>query len=102
MKKLFAFILTATALTGCAKFPDGTSVWAEGLWIIPVLLLTGIVIFGYKAYASSKSNSTQNSRDGGFKDNTGNVPVTKSGYFYFAIACVLALIVVVIVVNSSK
>lgn len=101
MNKATLFILSTLLLTSCGKHADGTSVWAEGVWIIPMLMLLGGLTFMYLAYRASKSNSTQQ-YSGGTKDNTGNVPIYKVGKFWLAVALFVAAVVVVIVQNSEK
>ncbi len=110
MKKIFnvltLIISAALILTGCAKFDDGTSVWADGLWIVPTLTAIGSLIFGISAYRSSKSNSTTlvpgpPGQPDKIIDNTGNVPIYKLGQFYFFVALAVATIVIIIMVNND-
>lgn len=101
MNKVTLFILTTLTLTSCGKFSDGTSVWAEGLWIIPVLMFLGGAWFLYLAYRASKSNSTQQV-PGGTKDNTGNVPIYKVGKFWIGIALVVLTIIVMLHQSAQK
>lgn len=79
----------------------GTSVWGGGLWILPWLTGLGSLVFLGLAYRSSKSNSTKQTKNGTI-DNTGNVPITQLGLFWFGAALALATIIILIVVNSSK
>lgn len=111
MKRIFnllaLIISTAFVLTGCAKFEDGTSVWADGLWIIPTLTSIGAIIFGVAAYRGSKSNSTTRipgapGQPDQIIDNTGNVPIYKFGQFWFSVALVVATIVIVLMVTIGK
>ena len=94
-------------LSGCAKFEDGTSVWADNLWIVPSLTAIGSLIFLIVAYLGSKSNSTTTiyPKDGGqpiVTDNTGNVPIYKFGQFYFAVALAVATIIIILMVTIGK
>jgi putative exporter of polyketide antibiotics len=56
------------------------------------------------AYISSKSNSTTqtNKGFGPTVDNTGNVPITKLGLFWFGVALAVATIVIIYVVNNGR
>jgi len=78
------------------------NVWAEGLWIVPLLPLIGFFIFMYRAWKASKSNSTIDMGYHGVKDNTGNVPIYKTGYFALAIGCLLGVIGIIIWVYLEK
>jgi len=66
--------------------------FGEGLFIVPLLPFIGFCIFMYQAYKASKSNSTTDMGTHGIKDNTGNVPIYKTGYFVLAIGCLLGAI----------
>lgn len=102
MKKLFAFSTLAITLTSCGKHSDGTSVWAGGLFVIPVVLALAAVFFLYKAYRASKSGSTQQMPNGKWVDSKDNMPITRIPFFWFSIAFIVAAIVVVIAVNGAK
>lgn len=97
---LFA-IAACVLLSSCGHHRDGTSVWAEGLGIIPAILFAGSSIFFVQAYLASRSNSTQQTASG-IKDNTGNVPIYQLGKFWFGVALFVAAHVVIIVVNSER
>jgi hypothetical protein len=78
-----------------------------GLQFIPLCLFLGSVACFWAAYASSKSNSTTQTGLGGanpqIRNNTGNVPMTKSGYFIWGIVLFVAAIVsLVIIANDYK
>ena len=92
----------AILLTGCAQFSDGSSVWQEGLWIIPTVTGLGALLFFYFAYRASRSNSTQQIPGRGKVDNTGNVPIYKTGFFVFSMILVLATIVIIFAVSGDK
>lgn len=100
--KYILFILSLFMITSCGKFKDGTSVWAEGLWAIPLLLVLGGIWFLYLTIRASKSNSTQQIRGVGTIDNTGNVPIYKIGKFYISMALFVAAAVVIIIQNAEK
>lgn len=100
MKKVILFCLVAIMLTSCGHHSDGTSVWAEGLWIIPLLPAIGAVIWFIAAYRSSKSGSTINPIKGGGEG--GNVPIYKSPFFLYAVCCVIAVVVIIFWVNAEK
>lgn len=77
------------------------SIFSGGLWLIPLLTLTGTAIFGYKGYKASKSNSTQQTPSG-TKDNTGNVPFYKTGFGILSILCFLATIAIVLLMVGDR
>jgi len=99
--RLLTFIICSLFLTSCAKYADGSSVWSKGLWLVALLPFLGSLWFFYTAYVASKSNSTQQS---GVvtSDNTGNVPMYKTGRFLFGVVLLVATIVIIWVVNSNK
>ena len=77
------------------------SIFSGGLWFIPLLTLAGSLLFGYKGYKASKSNSTQQSGTV-TNDNTGNVPFLKTGYGIFSIILAVATVVIIIAMNGDK
>lgn len=99
-------VIGSFLLASCGKYADGTSVWGGGLFIIPWVTGIGSLVCFYVAYLSSKSNSTTQVGTGGprptVKDNTGNVPITKIGWFWFGVALAVATIIIVIMVNADK
>lgn len=99
MKLLLAF--TVLLLVSCSKHSDGTSVWAGGLFILPILTLAGAAFFYWKAYKASKSNSTTQ-HGTTIEDNTGNVPIHKTGWFIFSMGLLIATIAIIWMVNSDK
>ena len=111
MKKIFSIltiiISAAFVLTGCAKFDDGTSVWAKELWLAPTLTGIGSLIFGIAAIIGSKSNSTTRipgapGQPDQILDNTGNIPIYKFGQFWFSVVLALATLVIVLMVSIGK
>jgi hypothetical protein len=82
-------------------------VFGGALWILPLLTLLGAIWFMYIAIRAHKSNSTQQVYDPKTdryitKDNTGNVPYTKIGQFYFSVALFIATIWIVIAMVLDK
>jgi hypothetical protein len=103
MKQLFILFIAIAwfGLLSCAHFHDSNvSVWAGGLWILPWLTGIGAIICYVLAYFSSKSNSTTQTKHGTI-DNTGNVPITKLGLFWFGVILTVATIIIVYVVNHG-
>ncbi len=80
--------------------------WGGGLFLLPVITVIGAIIFFIQAYKASKSNSTTQvgtgTSDSRVVDNTGNVPITKTGQFWFAVVLAIATIVIIIMVNADK
>lgn len=68
---------------------NGYKPFSGGLWIIPVLCFIGGCIFFYFAWQAHTSNSTITG-PGGVIENTGNVPLTQIGQFWFAVICWVA------------
>jgi hypothetical protein len=104
MKQLFSLIIAITwfGLLSCAHFHDdpSVSVWSGGVWILPWLTGIGSIVCYVLAYLSSKSNSTTQTKHGTI-DNTGNVPITQIGWFWFGVALTVATIIIVYVVNHG-
>ena len=84
----------------CGKFPDGSSVWQGGLWILPVVCIVGGALFIRAAYKSSKSGSIRNPNLGGGEG--GNVPIYQHGLFWIGVVLEVAAVVIAIVVNGEK
>lgn len=93
---LFMFILQS-----CGHYPDGTSVWAEWTWLVPVIPGIGSIIFFSIAYAKSKSGSNQQT-PGGIVDSDKNVPIYKIGQFWFSMILLAAAVAIIIAQNASK
>ncbi len=103
MKKLLPFIaaVLCSSLTGCVKFHDeDKSVWAEGLWIIPLLTGLGSAWFFFLGFKSQKSGSTINPLLGG--GDGGKMPIWQLGKFWFGVALAVATIVIIISVISNR
>lgn len=98
MKNLLFILLVA--LTGCGVHRDGTSVWSDGLFIVPLLPIVGSLYFFITAYQSSKSGSTINQRFGG--GESGNVPIYKLARFWFGMALLVAAAGIIFWVNAEK
>ncbi len=75
------------------------SVFGGGLFIIPAITLFGAIFFGYKAFVSSKSGSTQQDING-TKNVDGNT--INKGYLIFSIICLVATIAIIIAMVSDK
>lgn len=89
-------------LQSCGHFPDGTSVWAEWTWLVPLIPFVGAVIFGVKAYRKSKSGSEQQQPGGGYVSYRENVPIYKIGQFWFSMILLAAAVAIIIAQNASK
>lgn len=97
--KYLLFILSLLSLTSCSKFKDGTSVWADWVWTIPVGMFIAAGILFAVSYSSSKSGSTTQSNPG---VDTGNVPMTSQAKFWGGVILVAIAIGVIIYQNSQK
>lgn len=94
MKLLSVFVL-ATMLASC------NGAFGGGLWIVPLIPIALAVMFIYKAYKASKSNSTQQGMHD-TRDNTGNVPIWQTGYFKLFVGALLAGIAIIIWIISAR
>jgi len=101
VKTLLALPLITVLLQSCGHFPDGTSVWAELTWLVPLFPFIGAVIFGIVAYRKSKSGSEQQT-PGGYKSYKANVPLYKIGQFWFSVVLLIATAVIIAVQNAAK
>jgi hypothetical protein len=90
--QLFLFAMLCLTLASCGEQ------WGGGLFIVPLLTTIGALIFGYKAFISSKSGSTQQTPYGAKEG--GNV--INKGYAIFFVICVVATIIIVAMINSDK
>lgn len=77
------------------------SMFAGGLWIIPLITFLGALWSFYRGYRSSKSNSTTQTPSGTI-DNTGNVPIYKTGGFLFGVILIIATVGILLLMNSEK
>lgn len=105
MKTIIILIFSAL-LISCGRMADGTSVWAEGMWLIPtVLLLLSAGCFAL-AYSNNKSGSIEQhdtgTTDAHFVESYKNVPIQSLGTFWFGVILAVATIVVIILVNADK
>lgn len=94
MKRLlFSVFVTLIFLTGCADFKDtpGMSVWSGQLWIIPWATGLGAVACLYKFGAAYLK----------FKDYKGKKKLNY-GWLYFAVALIVATIVIIWKVVSER
>lgn len=104
MKKTILFAIVSMFLMSCGHHRDGTSIWAEGGWIIPLIPAIGAVLFFISAYRSSKSGSNPYDAGGKLRKDieTGNVPMYKTWQFLFAVALTLATIGIIVWQNAEK
>lgn len=102
MKKVITAALIAAALMSCGQHRDGTSVWAEGLWIIPAVLLSAATIFLIVAWRAYQSGDSQQIPGRGTIYSDKKVPVYKIWAFWFALALIVAAAAVIIAVNMEK
>lgn len=100
--KYLLFILTIILFTSCGHFHDDkkVSVWAEGLFLVPWILGVGAAACLIVAIVKSKSGSTKQTTSG-IEQSTINVPFYKTGQFKWAVGLVIALIAVLLFVNSG-
>ncbi|MBN8668778.1 MAG: hypothetical protein J0M30_14870 [Chitinophagales bacterium] len=104
-KSMYWIVPLSMMFTGCGKFSDGTSVWSEGLWIIPTLTFIGGLIFLYFGYRASRSGSERYEKVNGVDklvSSDENVPLHKTGQFVFAVILFLATIGIIIWQNLEK
>ena len=95
-------IIAVFLLTGCGKFSDGTSIWQDGVWIIPTALFGGALWSLYRAYKSHKSGSTKIIHGRVTDIEAGKVPIYKLPQFYYFVGLTLAAIGVIIWQNLEK
>lgn len=88
-------------LQSCGKFSDGTSVWAEWTWLVPVIPGIGSLIFLIIAGLKSKSGSDQQTPSG-YHSYREDVPIYKIGQFWFAVALLIATIAIIWAQNAAK
>lgn len=102
MKIFVFFFLCMLALTGCSTYHDEpiVSVWSAGNWLLFWVPFLGSLPFFYFAWLASKSQSKQQSYTGTsyYKKN---VPIYKTGQFWFGAVLVLVSIGVIIFFNSN-
>ena len=100
--KLLLFALTAMFLTSCGKFSDGTSVWADFVWVIPTLSIAGCIITGYKAYKAHNSGSWKIEDGATTNKEGGKKPYSQIGWTGWCVFLAIVTIAVVIYQNSQK
>ena len=111
MKRLL-FILFSLALFSCAHYKDDPTkaVWSEGLWIIPLLIAIGFIVFAIRAWVAYNSGTIEGGsyETGPVRDIRGpkgekvKPPMYKNGNFWFAVILFIAFWVVVIIVNNGR
>lgn len=94
--------LSALFLTGCGRHRDGTSVWAEGLWVLPAVLSIASLWFFFVAWRASRSGSSKQIPGRGTVYSDENVKIWKVWAFWFGVAFAAATVVMFIVVNGEK
>lgn len=103
MKKVILFALSAILLMGCGKFSDGQSIWAEGLWVLPLLTGLGAIWFWYVTLKAQKSGSNIIDVSGKITDREGGkMPLYQIGQFWFAVGLTIATIGIVVWQNLEK
>lgn len=100
--KLFLFAVICLAVAGCGKFRDGSSVWQDGLWILPWLTTLACLFFGYKTYIDWQSGWQQDPADGTHTEGKEKLPLYKIPYLYFTLILLVATIVIIWRVNAGK
>lgn len=106
--QLFIGLLFLTIVSSCGHFHDApkVSVWASGLWLVPTLIGAGAVICWIAAIIGSRSGSHHQSQalgDGGKDINdAGNVGITKTPFFPWALGLTIIEILVIIYVNLTN
>lgn len=106
MKNLILFAIIAFTLTSCGHFPDGGSVWQQGLWLLPIITSLGALIFlyrGWQVHQSGTKIQKPKGAGGGFEyDPNNKTPLLQIGFILFGLALIVATIVIIIMVNSDK
>lgn len=102
--KYLTILLSSLFLVSCGKHRDGTSVWAEWGWVVPIIPLIPAFIFFRMAYLASKSGSDQQNQHvkGGRVEFKENIPMHKQAVFWMGVVCVLATIGIIIGFNWEK
>jgi len=98
MKKLL--YLLPFVLFSCVNFHGTTtSIWSGGMWIVPVLIGAGTVIFSILAYKQSKGGTFEYKQKGfawELVESDEKIPIYKTPFFYFAIGTILLNAAVII------
>ena len=98
MKKLLYLI--PIFLSSCVNF-HGTdkSVWSGGMWVIPVVIGLGTIIFSFLAYKQSVGGTIEYKKNGFVWDlveTNEKIPIYKVPYFYFAIGTIVINFMVIL------
>lgn len=99
--KLFLFAVICLAVAGCGKFRDGSSVWQDGLWILPWIAGLLCLFCGYNTYIDWQSGWQQDDL-AGHTEGKKKLPLYKIPYFWFTVILFVATIVIIWVVNAEK
>lgn len=105
MKRLFFFLISIAGifLTSCnGKFKDGTSVFAEGLWLVPAVLITGGAVLIIVSIIASRSGSAQQDLERGTRYSNENVTIRKLAKFKGGVILVLIGIAAWIGINYFR
>jgi hypothetical protein len=73
-----------------------------GLLIIPLLTLTGAVIFGLKAWKQHTGGSNKIVNGKVTDEEGGKIPIYQTPYFYFSAGLLLATVVILIAINAER
>ena len=102
MKKVLFFFMMCVFLMSCGHHRDGSSVWAGGLWILPVLGFAATAWSYYRMSRSLKSGSTQQIPGQGTVSYKENVKFYQVASFWFGSAFLVATIAIIWGVNYWK
>jgi len=103
MKKFIRDIIVIfipVMLGGCVNF-HGTdkSVWSGGMWVIPVVIGLGTIIFSFLAYKQSIGGTIEYKKNGfawDLVETNEKIPIYKVPYFYFAIGTIVINFMVIL------
>jgi hypothetical protein len=109
MKRLlsfFAVIIVSMIAMSCGKFSDGTSVWQQGLWIVPTLTGGGALTFWILTFVEWLKGGTvgwvQKGHEWHWTEDDKKFPIYRASFFWFAVGCTIATIIIFIMVNADK
>jgi len=103
MKSLFKVLLFSMLtlfFMSCGHYRDGSSVYSEGGWIIPLILFIAGAIFLWVGKKAASSGSKINPIYGGGEG--GNVPFWQTGWPVLMVGFWLGFIIYIIVQNAEK
>lgn len=105
MNKIISFLLVfclSFVMIACGKFADGTSVWQDGMWLIPTILFLAAVYSFYRANKAYNSGGSWNwlGNKKVYSDKPANIWTI--GAFWFGIIFTLVFIGVIIWQNAEK